>query len=320
MRALIALTAGLLLATSIAANAQTLGMGTSNPGSLFHSSGTAVAKVANEKGGIAMTVQPFASPNIFIPAINEGELAFGVANIWEVEMAVKGEAHFEGRANPDVKAVSIMYPLRVAIFVRADSDIKSIKDLKGKRLTTGFTSQRTIPPMLLAGLATQGLGFDDVEQVQVSNVVAGANAFMQGKADAFFFALGAAKVREANAAVGGIRALNIEDTPENVAIIEKLWPVGYLRAEKPGKPNPGVTEPINVITYDALVIASSKTSEDAVYRVTKAMHDNKADMAATFGVFNLFNPKRMNAKLPGVEWHPGAIKFYTEAGMWPPEG
>jgi len=319
MRALLSLSAAALIATAVTAQAQTMGMGTSNPGSLFHSSGTAIAKVANEKGDVAMTVQPFASPNIFIPAINAGELAFGVANIWEIEKAVKGEAHFEGRANPNVHAVAIMYPLRVAIFVRNDSDIKTIADLKGKRLTTGFTSQRTIPPMLLAGLQTAGIDFDDVEQVNVPNVVAGADAFIQGKADAFFFALGAAKVREANAAVG-IRALTIEDTPANMATIKKLWPVGYLRSEKPGKPNPGVVDPINAITYDALVIAGADTPDDAVYKVAKAMHDNKADMAATFGVFNLFNPKRMNTKLDGVEWHAGAVRFYQETGMRPPEG
>lgn len=212
-----------------------------------------------------------------------------------------------------------MYPLRNGVFVRADSDIKTIADLKGKRLTTGFTSQKTIPPIIDAMLATAGMTQDDVVSVQVPNVVGAANAFVEGKADAFIFAHGAAKVREADAAVGGLRSINIPNTPENLAIIKKYFPPAYLREEKAGKNNPGVTDPIHVLTYDTVVSASTKTPEDVVYRLTKAMHENKKGMAEVFPVFNLFDPSRMTADLEPVQWHDGAIKYYKEQGMWPPK-
>ncbi|MDA0654390.1 MAG: C4-dicarboxylate ABC transporter substrate-binding protein, partial [Proteobacteria bacterium] len=141
----------------------------------------------------------------------------------------------------------------------------------------------------------------------------------QGKADAFFFALGAAKVREADASVGGIRALSIEDTTGEIAIAAKHFPPAYLRVETPSKANVGVIAPINVITYDAVVVASTKTPDDVVYRLVKAMHDNKADMAAVFPVFNLFSPDRMASDLGPIQWHPGTVKYLTEQGMWPPK-
>ena len=101
--------------------------------------------------------------------------------------------------------------------MRKDSPIKTVADLKGKRVVDGFSSQKTIPPLLDASYATAGMTRQDITPVNVPNVVGGANAFIQGKADAFFFALGAAKVREADAAVGGIRALDVANTAENLA-------------------------------------------------------------------------------------------------------
>ncbi len=312
---------GAALAAATGAMAQSVGIAASNPGSLYHSSASAVAKLANAKAGLSMTVHPFASATVYLPAVHAGEYAFGITNVSELRKAVTGSGHFEGRVHDKIRAVSIIYPLRVAMFVRNDSDIKSMADLKGKRMTDGFVSQKTIPPMLDAQLATAGLTRKDIKPVNIPNVVAGANAFISGKADAFFFALGAAKVREANASVGGIRALDVANTPENLAKIRSIFFEGaYLRPEKPHKRNIGVHAPIHVMTYDAALVANADVSEDAVYRMVKAMHDNKKDLAATFGVFNLFNPKRMATDLGPVQWHPGTIKFLKEKGMWPPKG
>ncbi len=318
VRSLAAFTAtGALVAA--AAQAGDIGIAASNPGSLYHSTGTAVAKVANDAAQLKATVHPFASATVYLPAVNAGEYAFGISNVEELRVAVTGTAQFKGRDYSDLRAATILYPLRVAFFVRKDSPIKSVADLKGKRVVDGFSSQKTIPPLLDAEYATAGMTRKDITPVNVPNVVAGANAFMQGKADAFFFALGAAKVREADAAVGGIRALDVPDTPANLAKIREFFPPAYLRPEKPSKPNVGVLAPINVITYDAALVASTKTADADVYALVKAMHANKKMMAEVFGVMNLFDPNHMVKDLGPIQWHPGAQKFYTELGVWPPK-
>ena len=313
--------AAAVLTASLAATpalAQTVGIGTSNPGSIYHSSGSAIAKVVNEKGGIKATIQPYASPNVYIPAVNAGDLQFGLCNVYEATLAYDGDEYFKGRPNKDIRAVAIMYPLRVALFVKKDSPIKTIADFKGHPMPDGFTSQKIILLQLDATYATAGMTRADMKSVQVPNVVAGAEAFMSGKTDGFYFALGSAKVREADAAVGGIRAIDIPDTPQNLAAMQKHYPVAYLRAEKPGPANPGVLAPMHAMAYDGVVIASSKTPDDVVYKFTKAMYENKADMAQTFPVFNLFDQKEMAKKEP-FPYHDGAIKFYKEKGLWPPK-
>lgn len=301
------------------AQAQNVGIAASNPGSLYHSTGTAVAKMANDVAQMKATVYPFASATIYLPAVNAGEYAFGISNVEELRVAVLGVDQFKGRPYADLRATAILYPLRVAFFVRKDSPIRTVADLKGKRVVDGYSSQKTIPPLLDALYATAGMTRADVQGVNVPNVVGGADAFIQGKVDAFFFALGAAKVEEANASVGGIRALDVPKTPENLARVQKFFPPAYLKPEKPGPRNVGVLEPIHAIAYDGVLVASTKTPDEVVYRMVKAMHGHKKVMAEVFGAMNLFDPGRMATSLGPIQWHPGAVRFYTEQGAWPPK-
>jgi TRAP transporter TAXI family solute receptor len=301
--------------TAGTAYAQQVAIGTSNPGSIYHSSGSVIAKLLNDKAHVRATIQPYASPNVFIPAVNSGQLPLGLANVAELRWAREGAEHFKGRKYADLRGVAIMYPLRSAVFVRKDSPIKRFADLKGHPVVAGFTSQKVILPLLEAMYAAVGLKPGDMQPVQVPNVVAGADAFAAGKTDMFFFALGSAKVREVDATVGGVRMLSIPDTPQAQAALRKYYPAGYLRPEKPGPGSIGVTEPGNSLAYDALVFGSTKTPDDVAYKVAKVMYESAGEMAKAFPPFALFNPKTMAKPESGIPYHPGALKFYKEVGL-----
>ncbi len=311
---LVAVLAALLLSFPTAAQ-DLLGIATSSPGSVFHSSATAIAFVANGEAGLPMTVQAFASPNVYLPSVNTGQIAFGVSNVGDVRLATVGEMHFEGRELESLRAVAVMFPLPMAIYVPVDSPIESIADLRGKRVPTGFAGQKTLRPLIDALLATADLTVDDLEQVRVPNVVGGANAFIEGKADAFFFALGAAKVREADAAVGGLRALPVPNTPEALAAIRRHWPVGYLYEATPSPANTGVRAPLHALTHDAVVVASTHTPDADVYALVQAIHDQRDALRAAFGPFGRLDPSRMIVEIPDVDWHPGALAYFRDAGL-----
>ena len=315
-----ALAAALVLALAAGpALAQSSGMATSSPGSIYHSAGSAIAKVAREKGGLTVIVQPFTSPNVHIPVVDGGEVAFGLANVYELGLAVSGHEHFDGKPHKNVRAVFLMFPLRTAVFVKKDSRYKTIADLKGARMPDGFASQKILLPILDAAYATAGLARKDMTPVMTAGVVTSANDFIAGKSDGFAFALGSAKVQEANAAVGGIRSLPIPDTPEALAAVRKHLPLAYLRREEPGPRNPGVLEPMHIIAYDALVFANAKAPDEVVYKLVKAMHESKAELAEAFGPFALFDPAAMAKKIAPIDYHPGAVKFYQEKNQWPPK-
>ncbi|MGH6925747.1 MAG: TAXI family TRAP transporter solute-binding subunit [Propylenella sp.] len=308
--------AGLMLAAGGAAEAQSVGIATSNPGSIFHSIGSAIAKAAND-AGLNATIQPATSPNQYLFAVNAGDIEFGVGNLQEFNYALEGKAWFDGQPNPDLRVVTMIMPLREAIFVRKDSGIMSIAELKGKPMVDGYTAQNTILPQLDAIYATAGLTRADMQPVQVPSVVAGADAFMAGESVGFIFAHGAGKVREADAAVGGLRALPIENTPENEAAIKEHWPVGYLVKMAPSPAAPGVLEEGWFIAYPQIVFTNASVPDDVVYQLAKIIHDSKESLVATFPPFGAFNPDNnmVGDASPG-EYHPGSVKYFKEVGLW----
>lgn len=297
------------------AHAQSVGIATSNPGSIFHNIGTAVANAAN-KAGINATIQPATSPNQYIPYVAQNGIQFGVGNLQEVNYALEGKGWFDSGANPDLRIVGMIMPLTEAIFVKKDSDIKSIADLKGKPMVDGYTAQNTILPQLDAMYATAGLSRADMKPVNVPSVVGGADAFISGDAVGFIFAQGAGKVREADASVGGIRALPIENTEENLAAIRKHWPVAFLRKVEPGKGSPGVLEPGYFMAYPQVVFTNKNVPDDVVYKMAKAIYEGKDSMAQTFVPFRQFDPKDMAGDASPSKYHPGAIRFFKEVGIW----
>jgi len=302
------------LAAAVPATAQNVGIATSNPGSLFHNIGTAVANAANA-AGLNTTIQPATSPNQFIPFINQGGIEFGVANLQEVDYAITGDAWWNGQENPNLRVVAHLQPLVEAIFVRADSDIMKVSDLKGQPMTDGYTAQNTILPQLSAFYATADMTRDDVEKVSVASVVAGADAFMAGDTVGFIFAHGAGKVREADAAVGGLRALGVEDDSDAaLAAARAHWPTAFFTTLPAGS-MPGVLEETVYIAFPQVVFTHADVADDVVYEMAKAMYENAGVMGETFPPMRAFRPENMKGEQGVAEYHPGALKFFEEVGL-----
>jgi TRAP transporter TAXI family solute receptor len=311
-----AIAAAIAIATP--ASAQIYSLGTGKQGFFTYSAGAAIAKVAAD-GGLNLRIKPFGGTSAYVPGVNAGEQQFGLANELETHYAVTGEVIYKDKKQEDLRVVAVLTPLYSEFFVRADSPIKKIADLKGKRVPTDYASQRVLDVLTRGTLANGVLSYDDIQKVPVPNVVGGADEFAKGNADVFMFALGSGKVAEVDAQVGGVRVLPVDPSPEAMARLRKIIPVAYATQVTPGKGRAGVTEPAWVYAYDYLVLANNKVADDVVYTLTKLMHDHKAELAANFGALGGFDPKRMAKDMGPVQFHPGAIKFYKEIGQWPPK-
>jgi TRAP transporter TAXI family solute receptor len=305
----------LSLGAASPSHAETIGIATSGPGTVFNSIGTAIAKAAND-AGMATTIQPATSPNQYLYAVNSGDIAFGVSNLQEFEYALAGEGWFAGRPNPSLRIVGFIMPITEAIFVRKDSDIQTIADLKGKPMVDGFTAQETILPQLDAQYASAGLTRADMQPVQVPSIVAGADAFIAGDSVGFIFAQGAGKVREADAAVGGLRALSLSNSPATVAAIKSHWPTGYLAEVKPGPTSPGVLRDGWFVAYPQIVFTNASVPDSVVARLAEVIHDSKPSLVSTFAPFKDFDRKAMAGGAPATAFHPGAIAYFKKIGIW----
>lgn len=314
---LFALTAAVALGAAVGAQAQVVGMGTSKQGGFTYSAGAAISKAVNETdNGMRMLVRPYGGSGVYVPAVNKGELEFALANALETLYAVTGTGAYEGRQQPKIRAVSVMLPLRVAIFTRKDSPIKTIKDLKGKRVPGVFASARTLKVLMDGQLANANMTYDDVDEVKAASIISNANDFAAGKTDVFFFAVGSGKVLQVDAQVGGIRALPLDTSPEAVKRMQEHVPVAYPLTVEPGKRLAGIVEPTPVMAYPYLVLTSTDVSDDKAYKVAEAMYNSRKTMMEAFGPMAGFQQDKMVHDFEKIEYHPGAIKFYKEKGLW----
>jgi uncharacterized protein len=307
----------LLLVIALAAlpaHAQVLGFGSAPQGSIGYNMSAAIARVMSESAKIPSRVQPYSGSSAVLPLVNSGELDLAVCNVLEIEEATKGEGPYNGRKQGNLRVLGVIFPLYASMFVRKDSPVKTLADLKGKRIPSGYSAQVTLVRIIDAVLATGGVSRNDVQTVMVPNVVRGADDFIDGKVDAGFFALGAAKVSEVDKTVGGIRFLPVSDDPKAVAAMRSFMPYAYVTLVKPSPAFVGLDGPTKLMAYDYLVTVGSHVKDDTVYRIAQAMHDNKAKLAESLRAFNGFNPENMHKEMPAM-FHPGAVKYYNEKGI-----
>jgi TRAP transporter TAXI family solute receptor len=188
--------------------------------------------------------------------------------------------------------------------------------MKGKKYPSEFTAHRGVLKVAEALLANAGLTYPDVDAAPVPNTSRGNDDFVQGKSDSAMLALGAARLKQTDAQVGGIRILPIDSTPDGIARMKKLMPHAYAFKLKAGA-IPGADTEITIMSYDLLLVAAAQTKDDVVYKAVKAMHEGKAKLVAVTPVMRNFQPAGMYVNYQGLPYHPGAIKYYKEAGVAP---
>ncbi len=163
-------------------------------------------------------------------------------------------------------------------------------------------------------LANAGMTLDDVKAVPVPNFPRMWNSFKQGTTDATIVVVGSKTNREMDATLkGGVRFISFDQG--KLGGMQNWMPGMYLTEVKPSPKLPGVEGPTNVMTYDYTFFASTATKDATVYEAVKTLHKSEKQLLATGPFWRGFHGGRMANKVD-VPFHPGAIKFYKEIGIW----
>jgi TRAP transporter TAXI family solute receptor len=306
---------GVLLAVGLtagAASAQTYGFATLPPGTLNYTTASAVAKVLKDKAQLNVLVQPTAGDTVIIPMVSRKEAEIGIANAVELHNAYDGLD--AGGKMTNLRIIATAHPLKSAFWVRKDSTMHTIADLKGKRVVLGYSAMRVINTLSQAILAAGGLTEKDVKPILVPNVVRGADDFVAGASDMYFFAFGAPKVREVEATVGGTRVLTID--PKGMEAARKVSKWGYLTPAAPGPIFVGVEKPMEVYTFDNVFFTNASVSDDLIYKFLDTLEKNKQDLITIQPVLRAFSAKDGYKKYE-IPYHPGALKYFKEHNYTP---
>ena len=311
----IVLAAGIVCA-GVGVQAQVLTISTTNPGGLTHSIGSAIAKTVTDASDLNLVVVPAGgSP---MPAVAGGEADCGVNVAFDLSCYVNGAAFYEADGRHDnLRMVGAVLPSQVTLYVKADSPLQSISDLKGLRYPGGLNAQLVIGAVYETYLKLAGLTRDDVQTIPAQSIVQAADDFTSGRNDTFLFSVGAAKVLEVDSSVGGLKALTLDASEDSKAILRANLPGATFAELQPGTA-PQIKQPTSVIVYDLVLFCADTVPDDTVAVITRVLHENKAALAGSFGAMKRFNPENLAPPVPGVDYHTGAVRFYEQAGMWPP--
>lgn len=310
---------GAALLFTQAAQAQVVTIATNQQGTLAYNAGVNIAKVVTNETDLTARIQPMAGSSTYTPMINRGEVTFGFSNAQEFLWAYTGTGTFEGKKNENLRYVGMIFPLRAGPAVVADTGMTKVSDLqnyKGKRITSEYTSLKTIARYLEATLANAGLSYDDFQKVPVSGFVQGISAIGEGKTDITWISLGAAAGRKSMAELkgrGGWRYLSFDTSPEAVKRFTDLMPASKF-VEISNTKMPGIVEPTYLVQLNFMMTTNKDTPEDVVYKVTKAIAQNQQELAKAFPPFRGLKIEQM-AQDPFLPYHPGAIKAYKELGI-----
>ena len=303
------------------AQGQVVGIATNTPGSLNYSVGAALAGVMQQKANIPTRAVPLSGQSSYTPMINRGEIEFGMLNGFDAANAYNGTENYKDRKNPDLRLVGVMFPIQNGIAVPNDSPVKSIKDLKGLRMPSQFTAQRTVQIVQDAMLASAGLSTADMNGFPIAEMIRGMDALADGKVDASLSCFACAKAKEVNVALashGGIRFLSFPDSPEALAAMRKIFATARTQVISPSPAFTGILAPTRVFVYSNFLVSNKHVSDDVVYKAVKAIYENKPMLVQSTVVMKTFDPSFMAEENP-VPYHPGAEKFYKEIGQWPPK-
>jgi TRAP transporter TAXI family solute receptor len=243
-----------------------------------------------------------------VRGIEEGKADVGFGNSISTVDALTGKPPFNKPHN-NVCNVATLYPQYFQVVVRADLGINSVKDLKGK----GFATQprgNTAEDITRHILQVNGLSYNDVKMSFLSYsdaVTQVQDGHLVG------FALGTTIPASSVMDLASAREVKLLDLSDQLEAMRKINP-GYTLVNVPKGTYPKIDRDVKVIGYATHIVASCKLPEDTVYGMTKAMHDRIGDMAQIVNAIKGLDAKGMAEDI-GVPFHPGAAKFYKEAGV-----
>ena len=229
-------------------------VGSNPPGTVFYALASGLAKVASEGAPFQMVVQPYSGTSTFLPLLDNGELDFGINNAVDMGLSYQGAERLKiGGRNPfqhtpNVRLVMRGAILMTALLVRKDAPMKSVLDIRGKRLTGEYPAQLANWYNIFGFLTGAGMKFEDVKIVPVPGANEGVDALIQGRADVALHAVDSAKVKEADAAIG-VRHISLDCSAQGEKRLRAAVPGYYPHWLKRGQAA-GIADDTCVNAYD----------------------------------------------------------------------
>ncbi len=310
---LLALAAALALAGTAAQAQQFFRIGTGGTAGTYYPVGGMIANAVSQPGKIIVTAQASNGSVANVNGIAGGSMESGFSQADVATWGQKGTGIFEGKPNvPGLRLIANLYPESVHVVVRKGSDIKSVADLKGKRVALDEPGSGTLVNAR-AILAAYGLKEADIKPEYIKPNQAG-DKMKDGSLDAFFFTGGApaGAIAELASSGSGIEILPIEGKEADALRASS----GFFSPDTIAADTYKGVGVVRTLAVGAQWVTSDKADANTVYEITKALFSDAAQKQLAAGhAKGKFITKENAVKSAGIPFHPGAERFYKEAGL-----
>lgn len=240
--------------------------------------------------------------------VDEGKADVGFGNSISTVDGLAGRPPFT-KATTNICNLATLYPQYYQFVVNADSGVTKFEDLKGKPITT---QQRGNTGELITRqiLGVHGLSYNDVK-VSFVGYSDSVNQMKDGHAVAF--GLGTQVPAGAIMDLAAARDIRLLDQASSFDGMKKLNP-GYTLITVPKGSYPKQDADVKVIGYATHIFVSCKLPADEAYAMAKSIAANTKMLATVAKDIGSLTPKGMAEDI-GIPFHPGAVKFYAEAGI-----
>ena len=291
-------------------------IGTGGITGVYYPTGGAISNIINKKRkayGIRCTVESTSGSVFNVNAVMAGDLEFGIVQSDRQYQACNGLAEWKDTGpQKDLKAVFSIHPESVTLVAADDAGIKSIRDLKGKRVNIGNPGsgqrQNSIDALSAAGIDyKKDLTAEGVKAAEAPSLL------QDGRIDAFFYTVGhpSGAIKEATAGKRKVRIVPITTIDRLLSRYSY-----YATATIPIKFYPGATNSEDIRTFGvkATFVTSSRVPDDVVYAITKEVFDNFEEFKKLHPAYQVLTKENMLQGL-SAPIHPGAMRYYREAGL-----
>lgn len=276
----------------------------------YYPYGGAMSKIWNSKiPGMNVTAQSTGASVENVRLMNKDEVELALVQSDTIDFAYHGKEAFKEPLKK-MAAVAVLYPELVHVVVRADLGVNSFSGLRGKKIGVGAPGSGTEANFRQL-LDAYKMSKDDIS-AQYLSFAESADQFKDNRIDAFMVTGGVPTSAIVDVATQrDIKILPVEDTI--ISMLTNKYP--FLSAAViPANAYKGVTSDVKTVAVNAVLIAHPKLSTDVVYKMTKALFENQAELAAAHAKGKVLSLQGA-AKGVSIPFHPGAAKYYKEKGV-----
>jgi len=295
-------------------SAQNISIATGGTGGVYYPMGGGLASVLSSKvPGMSATAEVTGGSVDNLKLIGTGKPYVGFAMADAAKDATSGIDKFKDKPI-EVRTLLILYPNLMHVATVESTGIKTMADLKGKRISTGAPGSAT---EVMAFRLLEAAGIDpnkDVKRERLS-VAESVNAVKDRKIDAFFWVGGLPTAAVTDLANSPGMKIVMVDTTEEVPAMNKKYGNLYFPTVIPKATYSGMTKDNKVAAVANILVVNANMPDDQAYKITKAIFDNKLDLVRTHQEYMNVTLEGQKVKSTPVDFHSGALKYFKEKNV-----